>query len=253
NPTPESSRPKIQRVAEYVGFGNRNFFAKHYSPKLVSIGPIHHGNTNLKLGEKYKLMWAAKYIKNTRKVQKDMHNKIADNIDELKGHFSDDVLTLTGKSLEGFGSIKEKLSWMLFVDGCSLLHIMDTAKLHEPGQMNIKLDQRNLVMIDVVLLENQLPYEVLKLLWKDNNENELIMTMKNFLGCHLWATPDNKRNQRWRRNQETSNMVPDRKGKEQHSVLIMNESETPTHLLDITHLLDLYRNIILGTSKPKVE
>ncbi|RHN46047.1 hypothetical protein MtrunA17_Chr7g0238021 [Medicago truncatula] len=198
-------------------------------------------------------MWAAKYIKNTRKVQKDMHNKIADNIDELKGHFSDDVLTLTGKSLEGFGSIKEKLSWMLFVDGCSLLHIMDTAKLHEPGQMNIKLDQRNLVMIDVVLLENQLPYEVLKLLWKDNNENELIMTMKNFLGCHLWATPDNKRNQRWRRNQETSNMVPDRKGKEQHSVLIMNESETPTHLLDITHLLDLYRNIILGTSKPKVE
>jgi len=98
----------------------------HYSPKLVSIGPIHHDNTNLKTGEKYKLMWAAKYLENTGRNPRHLHKMINDNINELKGHFSDDVLTSTGKSLECFGSLEEKLSWMLFVDGCSLLHIMET-------------------------------------------------------------------------------------------------------------------------------
>jgi len=280
--TPQNSRPKIQRVAEYLR--NRKNFEKHYSPKLVSIGPIHHDNTNLNTGEKYKLMWAAKYLENIGRNPRDLHKKIADKINELKDHFSDDVLTLTGKSLEGFGSLEEKLSWMLFVDGCSLLHILEKAKLHEPGQMNIKVDQLVLVMMDVLLLENQLPYVVLKLLWKDDNDSELIMTMKNFLKCHHWATPDNKRNRRWRRNQETSNLVPDKKGKEQHStVLITNESETPSekekdmvskgkgkgegeHSVSIplpnesqsetiipTHLLDLQRNIILIRSKPKVQ
>ena len=285
---PQNSRPKIQRVQEYLR--NRKNFEKHYSPKLVSIGPIHHDNTKLKTGEKYKLMWAKKYLENTGRNPRDLHKKIADKINELKGHFSDDVLTLTGKSLEGFGSLEEKLSWMLFVDGCSLLHILEKAKLHEPGQMNIKVDQLVLVMMDVLLLENQLPYEVLKLLWKDDDESELIMTMKNFLKCHHWATPDNKRNRRKQRNQETSNIVTEKKGKEQHSVLITNESETPSekekdivpkrkgegeHSVLITnesetpsipnesqsetiptHLLDLQRNIILITSTdstPKVQ
>ncbi|KEH22857.1 DUF247 domain protein [Medicago truncatula] len=165
--TPQNSRPKIQRVPQYLR--NRNNFEKHYTPKFVSIGPIHHDNTNMKPGEEYKLMWAAKYIENNGFILEDRHKKIADKINELKGHFSDDVLTLTGKSLEGFDSLEEKLSWMLFVDGCSLLHILEKANVDEAGHMNIKVDQ---LMMDVLLLENQLPYQVLKLLWKDDNESE---------------------------------------------------------------------------------
>ncbi|AES79228.1 DUF247 domain protein [Medicago truncatula] len=225
NQTPQNSRPKIQRVPRYVK--NRTKFKEHYSPKFVSIGPIHHGNTDLKLGEKYKLMWAAKYIKNTGSIQKDLYKKIADNIDELKGHFSDDVLTLTGESLEGYHSLEEKLSWMLFVDGCSLLHILEKTMLYEPGHMNVKVDQLVLVMMDVLLLENQLPYQVLKLLWKDSNESELIKIMTNFLDCHHWATLDNKRSRRWQLNQDTTT-IP-------------------------AHLLDLQRNIILIKSTPKIE
>jgi len=239
--TPQNSRPKIQRVQEYLR--NRKNFEKHYSPKLVSIGPIHHDNTNLKLGEKYKLRWAAKYIENTGHIPEDLHKKIADNIDELKGHFGDNVLTLTGKSLEGFRSLEEKLSWMLFVDGCSLLHIMEKAKLDEPGHMNIKVDQLVLVMMDVLLLENQLPYEVLKLLWKDN-ESKLIKSMTNFLDCHHWATPDESQPDK------EKDMVPKGKGEGEHSLSIPlpneSQSETPTHLLD------LQRKIILTPSTSKV-
>nr|AFK40291.1 unknown [Medicago truncatula] len=224
--TPQNSRPKIQRVPYYRR--RMSNLGKHYTPKLLSIGPIHHDRSDLKLGEKYKLKWAAEYIENTALNPEELHQKIADNIDELKGRFSDDVLTLTGKSLEGFHSLEEKLSWMLFVDGCSLLYLL------EKGHMKIKVGQLVLVMMDVLLLENQLPYEVLKLLWK-NNESELIKCMMSFPN-YLRNIPGES--------QSDNNM----EGEGEHSVSIItneSQSETPTHLLDLQH------KVILTTSKSK--
>lgn len=49
---------------------------------------------------------------------------------------------------------------MLFVDGCSLLRILDIFVI-EPE--NIMFDKLYLVFGDVLLLENQLPFELLKL------------------------------------------------------------------------------------------
>ncbi|RHN46063.1 hypothetical protein MtrunA17_Chr7g0238181 [Medicago truncatula] len=162
-------------------------------------------------------MWAAKYIENTGHIPEDLHKKIADNIDELKGHFDDDVLASTRWSLAGFRSLEEKLSWMLFVDGCSLLYILEKADLNKPWHMNIRVDQLVLVMMDVLLLENQLPYQVLKLLWTDEDESGLIESMMNFVDGHHWATPDE------------------------------SQSKTPFHLLDRR------RNIILITSTTKIK
>jgi len=170
---------------------NRKDFEKHYSPKLVSIGPIHHGRPNLELGEKYKLRWAAKFIQNTRRNPKDLYKKIADNIDELKNLFSDDVLT--GVSCEGFDNLEQKLSWMLFVDGCSLLHILEIETTEQ--EENIKFDKLFLVFGDVLLIENQLPYQLLMMFLpveestrrndfffsSYNNEFDLIQKMFSFL------------------------------------------------------------------------
>nr|AFK47659.1 unknown [Medicago truncatula] len=226
--TPPNARPKIQRVQEYLR--SRKNFEQHYSPKLVSIGPIHHDNPTLKLGEKYKLMWAAKYIENTGLIPEELHKKIADNIDELKGRFSDDVLTLTGNSLQGFECLDEKLSWILFMDGCSLLHILDNIMYLLP--MNIKVDQLALVREDVLLLENQLPYEVLKLLWKDEDESGLIKSMRSFHNCIYFVGSEAEK---------------EKEGNGEHSVSIPNESQSETP----THLLDLQRKIILTTSNSK--
>jgi hypothetical protein len=188
------SPAKIQRVPEYLR--NRKKFKEHYLPRLVSIGPIHHGNANLKLGEKYKLMWAAQYIEVNRLDSQNLYKKIVEKIDELKGLFAEDVLSsATRKSLKSFPSLNEKLSWMLFVDGCSLLHILVVnAKTNNTENiMKIKVDQHILLMMDVLLLENQLPYLVLKLLWKNENETELINTMKKFLNCcEQWTKPKNE-------------------------------------------------------------
>ncbi|WJX11091.1 hypothetical protein P8452_01740 [Trifolium repens] len=239
------SQPKIQRVP--VHLRNRKQFKEHYLPRLVSIGPIHHNNANLKLGEKYKLIWAKKYIE-TFEIPHNLYKKIADNINILKDLYDEDVLTLTGtrKSLKGFGSLDEKLSWILFVDGCSLLHILVwNADFRDKEYWNIKVDQLVLVMRDVLLLENQLPYLVLKLLWKNQNETELIDTMKNFLNRYQqWTIPEKETNDirtwSWRSLiQETV-----------FSVLNQNErrtSESPTHLLD------LHYRIILPKSSSKID
>ncbi|XP_058728218.1 UPF0481 protein At3g47200-like [Vicia villosa] len=239
----QNSRPKIQKVAESIR-NRKNFDKYFYSPRFVSIGPIHHDNPNLKLGENYKLSWAAKYIQSTQQSPEFLHKKIAGNIDELKGLYADDVLA---ESLKGSRSLDKKLSWLLFVDGCSLLYILENLRLYQhdkpkggnthddqigerehvsikvdneaESHLNIKVDQLVLVMMDVLLLENQLPYLVLKLLWRNDNQNELIVTMKNYLKNYHWATPEKKT---WAGIKER---LPSPDNEE--------TNEAPTHLLDL--------------------
>ncbi|XP_058728219.1 uncharacterized protein LOC131600001 [Vicia villosa] len=287
----QNSRPKIQRVAAYLR--NRKNIDKQYSPKLLSIGPIHHDNPNLKLGENYKLTWAVKYIQSTQQTREYLHQKIADNINELKGLYTDDVLALanTAASLKDFHSLEEKLSWLLFVDGCSLLYILEKLRLSQTdkpknenpadqhdkqkdrntnadqigeqehasinvddktddkvddeaeGHLNIKVDQLVLVMMDVLLLENQLPYRVLNLLWKNDDEN-LIDTMKDFLKNYHWTPPD-KKSWRFPDNLIPDKLIPDKlkdatKTKQKTAVDNKTTGRSPP-----THLLDLQRKMIL--------
>ncbi|KAL5076535.1 hypothetical protein RYX36_015519 [Vicia faba] len=234
----QSSRPKIQEVPEY--FRNRNNIVKYFSPKSVSIGPIHHNTQNLKLGENYKLTWAAKYIQLTQQSPKFLHKKILDNIDELKDLYADKVLaySCTTEFVKDLHSLEEKLAWVLFVDGCFLMYILMYLRLQyeNPEDVNTKVDRLDLVMKDVLLLENQLPYLVLKLLWKDDNEDELIYTMMNFLNYYHWAPLDNKTTWRWRRRRQTNKEI-----KTKHVLELPYEQPI--------HLLDLQRKIILNKYK----
>ena len=195
-PSPALGNAKIQRVPPHL-LRNRKNFNKHYSPKLVSFGPIHHGDLNLHLGEQYKKMWAAEYIGSTRTTLPKLHKKFVQNRESLKPLFDEDILTKNGRfskyEEQGFETREDMISWMLFVDGCALLHILEHAKLHEPGKMNVKVDQLVLVMQDALLLENQLPFPLLKHLWRDSKE-ELIEIMKGFLRCHHWATNEDQVN-----------------------------------------------------------
>ncbi|ESW23695.1 hypothetical protein PHAVU_004G068600 [Phaseolus vulgaris] len=221
-PSPSPENAKIQRVAHYLR--DRKNFTKEYSPKLVSFGPIHYGDPKLQSGEQYKKMWAAEYIDSTKISPQELHTKVVQNMETLKPLFDDDLFinnpTFLRYHEHGFGTPEEMISWTLFVDGCALLRILEHAKLDNPEKMNVKVDQLVLVMQDVLLLENQLPFPLLKHLWRipgkelKETMKELKKTMKEFLRCHHWAT------------------------KEEHKI---PEVEFP----DPTHLLGLQRSIIL--------
>ncbi|KAG4982755.1 hypothetical protein GmHk_10G028433 [Glycine max] len=149
----EPGSPKIQRVAQHL-LPDRMHYEKHYMPmKLMSFDHIHYDNM-----EVLKKLFVADLFTN---------NKLFRN-------YSD----------QGFTNMDEMMCWTLFVDDYALLHVLEHAKLHDPGSMNVKVEQLILVIQDVVLLENQLSFLLLKLLWRDTDEWMLIRTMEEFLSCH---------------------------------------------------------------------
>ncbi|XP_058782693.1 UPF0481 protein At3g47200-like [Vicia villosa] len=242
----QNSHPKIQKVPQNLR--NRNKYDNKYSPKAVSIGPIHHDNKNLKIGDNYKLTLAAKYIQSTQHTPQFLHKKIADNISKLKDLFADDVLALVSnsESLQGFRSDEEKLSWLLFVDGCFLLCILDfdNTQFVDDEDMSMKFTQLLVqMMTDVLLLENQLPYLVLKLLWKNDNEKELIDKMYYFLQEWDMAIRDDESRRMPGILEKLCTIF--QKTKQEPAEDLPNEPQPPIHLLD------LQRSTLVGKSKPK--
>jgi len=97
-----------------------------------------------------------------------------------------------------------------------------------------EVEHENIVMMDVLLLENQLPYEVLKLLCKDEDESKLLKSMRSF-PSHLCIINDE------------SQLENEKEGDGEHRVPMPDESPKPNHLLH------LHREIILGPSNSKVQ
>ncbi|CAK8576692.1 unnamed protein product [Lathyrus sativus] len=198
------SRPKIQKVANNLR--ERTDYKSHYLPKIVSMGPIHHGIPELQIGEHYKFIWAKHYIESTGLSSKDLYQTIADNFAELKDDYADNVFTMARNTdPKSFGSFDEKLAWMLFVDGCSLLYILDTDNHFDNKETIMKLVSR-----DVLLLENQLPFKVLRLLSGDRFN--LIERVQQFLEFN-------------------------------HIAKIGDQAECPSDI-ETTHLLDLLRQTL---------
>jgi hypothetical protein len=59
------------------------------------------------------------------------------------------------------------LAWILFVDGCSLIHFMENIDDQCPQTLNLKYDQLMHMFRDAMLLENQLPRKMLEILCKE--------------------------------------------------------------------------------------
>ncbi|XLT34327.1 hypothetical protein HN873_065619 [Arachis hypogaea] len=63
----QNSTPKIQRVPLFLR-QNPHFY-RYCTPKMISFGPIHHSNQNLKQqGQHLKLQWTSLYIEQYRKL-----------------------------------------------------------------------------------------------------------------------------------------------------------------------------------------
>ncbi|KAL6324751.1 hypothetical protein AAG906_017091 [Vitis piasezkii] len=116
----------------------------------------------------------------------------------------------------------EALAWMMLLDGCFLLRF-----IRSPANTGkyLRDHQINFVEEDLLLLENQLPFGVLKLIFEGANFKvglPMEKKMKEFVTdaeCPEWST----------------------------SEIELEEDEEPSHLLD------LLRSALLGQSQPKQE
>ncbi|KAI4346924.1 hypothetical protein L6164_007787 [Bauhinia variegata] len=144
-----------------------------------------------------------------------LYRRITDNIHELRGFFSWDKLW----HADGYND--EQLAWMLFVDGCAVLQILKKANPSKPEALKVKVDILLLVLRDLFLLENQLPYNLLWLLGKDEARFKEEAKFKESMFCFC----------------ELQNMFiilesPQRFREEKDRTKRMIRDNTPTHLLD---------------------
>ncbi|XP_030924544.1 UPF0481 protein At3g47200-like [Quercus lobata] len=215
-----SPAPKIQKVI-FLLRDNKDFNI-HYEPRAVSLGPIHHGNEKYKLGEKYKLVLTYEFVEGSEKKINYLFKKIEEKIKELKECFEEEVI----KSYND-----EDLIWLLLVDGCATLQYIYCAANDRFEDLNIKTDSVAFTQQDLFLLENQLPYRLLKWLMSwSQKEAELQKSIHTYIGWHA-----------------TFVIMPQQVGSEKDQE--SRPSKEKHGDVDAIHLLDLLRTRLLDKNQ----
>jgi len=137
-----------------------------YKPKVVSIGPYHHGRKHLEMIQQHKLRFLHLFL-GTARVDRDvLFSAVVDCEDEIRKSYS-----------EGFGESSKKLVYMMILDGCFILMLFLIVS------RAIDLDESEdpiftipwilpSIQSDLLLLENQVPFFVLQTLFDESNIGE---------------------------------------------------------------------------------
>ncbi|XP_062165654.1 UPF0481 protein At3g47200-like [Alnus glutinosa] len=197
---------KIQKVIFLLR--DHKHFVKYFEPRVASLGPIHHGKPKYELGEKYKRILAYKFIQGCCGAYDEnnfyehincLYEKIKKEIKDLRECFEEKVTTEYDD---------ESLAWILFVDGCAILQYIFWAANDKFKDFHIKIDSAAFAQQDLFLLENQVPYRLLKsLMSSSGKENELRRSIDNFIRNVTYQQTESQEK--------------------------VNEEREPTHLLDL--------------------
>ena len=254
----QSPTPKIQKVIFYLQ--NHKDFEKHYEPRVVSVGPIHHGKPKYKLGEKYKLVLTSEFIEDSGKSMGDVYKKIKEKIKELRDCFEEEVT----KDYDD-----DAFAWLLFVDGCAILQFIYCLVKDKFKDLNIKNDSAAFGNQDLLLLENQLPYRLLILLMSlSEKKTELEDSIKTFIQRNISVPPEDhssifrceflsglswKLCQRSKRRQAESEKKKNDYSKEKLQEQRISIEGDPIHLLDLlrTRLLANHGGQVVQNINPK--
>ncbi|KAK7300368.1 hypothetical protein RJT34_11212 [Clitoria ternatea] len=156
---------------------------KAYTPKLVSFGPYHNGEEHLKPMEEHKHRALIHFLKKCGKSNRLFFQRMEEVVQELRDSYKplDDIWTDTPKFLR-----------MMILDGCFMLQILRSVS--DPDRNGyakndpIFGDKHRTQFVvpyitrDILMLENQLPMTVLRILievetHQSNQVNALLFMM----------------------------------------------------------------------------
>ncbi|KAI9162539.1 hypothetical protein LWI28_028313 [Acer negundo] len=176
----DDAKPKIQRVP-FMLRGNINF-NNYFTPKVVSVGPYHYKDTNLKIAKPIKLKLAARFIKETGVNQEALYLHIKKEIKNLRDCYDNEAKDYPD----------HKLAWIFLVDGCAILQFIFIS-----GQKNFEMELRKLGIktdhvvfghLDLFLLDNQLPYQLLQLIMRSTSkEEDFLESINKFIFYYIKA------------------------------------------------------------------
>ncbi|RWR75428.1 UPF0481-like protein [Cinnamomum micranthum f. kanehirae] len=156
-----TSKPLVQTVAQTLRGISRNKTC--FDPSVVSFGPYHRDKPHLKPMERYKEVTALWFIKPsdnpvkaiTREEAKQVYDEFVakvPSVSSLRGCYTDKFVRTINDA---------EFMHMMFLDGCFMLYFIrlfldQSSDLLETSHLN-----RPLILRDMFLLENQIPYSVL--------------------------------------------------------------------------------------------
>ncbi|GLT46454.1 hypothetical protein SLA2020_202020 [Shorea laevis] len=232
-----SNKPLIQEVTSILcSCYSEEEYGRYFKPISVAIGPLNHQertqrDLRFERGEKWKFRLAAMFINLTNGKGQNFHMNVKQKMDSLRKCYN---------FKEGQEWTDEELAWIFVVDGCALLHfiILDANGNWEGFRVRNDLDR--IEKVDFFLLENQLPYQLLKILiesFVEFSPEELRQTLTEesfkklitkFINRIFWSL-----------------IAP-----QQHQIQVDHSQPHPSHEQeeDPVHLLDLLRRRLTGVN-----
>ncbi|XP_049392333.1 putative UPF0481 protein At3g02645 [Solanum stenotomum] len=130
-----------------------------YTPKMVSIGPYHRKNAQLRPMEKYKLLYLRRFLKRSEEFDVKYWISMLEYMKEEALMCYDDIEYLDTDDNHEFCK-------MLLLDGCFVVEFIRECfnKYAEDGEdriINFVDYKYNQILRDLLLLENQLPFFIL--------------------------------------------------------------------------------------------
>nr|XP_027083820.1 putative UPF0481 protein At3g02645 [Coffea arabica] len=123
-----------------------------YTPQLIAMGPYHHLRPELYQMERYKLA-AIKEISTPEQISNFQHIVI----NRLK-EIDPSIRACYNKFMD---YDQDTLAWIIAIDGCFFLHILHSYLVQDETTDRRLLDN-TIVTRDIMMLENQLPFVLLK-------------------------------------------------------------------------------------------
>lgn len=157
--------------------------SKHnYDPKLISLGPFHHRNPHLHLGQTFKHKALQSFLSATGKDKSFYYNRIAADLDAIRGCYDPQIMC---DELGHYND--EAFAEMMLLDGCFIVSIMEVLLSNSDSLMNVLyavgMAGLSYAVRDMFLLENQIPYRVITLLMelRYDDPNQGLDLLEDFL------------------------------------------------------------------------
>ncbi|XP_059446783.1 UPF0481 protein At3g47200-like [Corylus avellana] len=145
---------------------------KAYEPKLLAIGPYHHGKDELKQREYHKLLYLQQLLRRRNESSVERYIKAMRELEGKARRFYEEPISLT----------TDEFVEMMLLDGCFIIELFRKWEKEELRDECDPIFQLGWIpyslLRDVLLFENQLPFFVLTKLFEmtqvPNQENNLI-------------------------------------------------------------------------------
>ncbi|GLT77417.1 hypothetical protein SLA2020_490050 [Shorea laevis] len=213
-----SNKPYIREVPHKLG---SCYSEPYFRPTSVAIGPLNH--SRIQTGEESKRILANTFIDECNGKEEDFCENVKKEIKSLK-----DCYYLKGQQWKD-----EELADMFVVDGCALLLFIVLYVDDEWQGFRVTRGLVGIAEVDFFLLENQLPYQLLKILIDSfaeaSKDDDFKRLFKEYITQFVDKSFLNLTSQ-----QHLSHEKPGEEGEE-----------------DPVHLLDLFRRRLMGVKSKK--